>query len=96
MWTDEYCVEALKKCKEAIPAREEGGKVIIVDNVVDPNCDDSVARETQFTYDLMMMVGTGGKEREKWEWEKIFKDAGFPHYKFTSVMGYRYVIEVYP
>ena len=34
-WSDENCVKILAKCKESIPSKEEGGKVIIIDMVVD-------------------------------------------------------------
>lgn len=30
-WSDKDCVRILKMCREAIPSREEGGKVIIID-----------------------------------------------------------------
>ncbi|KAH0647124.1 hypothetical protein KY290_033124 [Solanum tuberosum] len=42
-WNDEDCVKILKKCKESIPSRDEGGKLIIIDVVLeDPknNTDD--------------------------------------------------------
>jgi len=30
-WGNEDCIKILKKCKEAIPSKENGGKVIIID-----------------------------------------------------------------
>ncbi|KAH0639577.1 hypothetical protein KY290_036844 [Solanum tuberosum] len=33
-WSDEECIKILKKCKEAIPSKEKGGKVIIIDMVL--------------------------------------------------------------
>nr|QCX36380.1 COMTL5 [Piper methysticum] len=95
-WTDEECVEILKKSKEAIPTREEGGKVIILEMVVDPSCPDEKVRETQFAYDMVMMASSMGKEREEREWKKIFQDAGFSDYKITPALGLRSVIELYP
>ncbi|KAH0636389.1 hypothetical protein KY290_036830 [Solanum tuberosum] len=29
-WNDEECIKILKKCKEEIPSKEKGGKVIII------------------------------------------------------------------
>ncbi|KAM3381536.1 hypothetical protein P3S68_007109 [Capsicum galapagoense] len=36
-WGDEDCIKILKKCKEAIPSKENGGKVIIIETVMDQN-----------------------------------------------------------
>uniref|UniRef100_M1D3K7 Resveratrol O-methyltransferase n=1 Tax=Solanum tuberosum TaxID=4113 RepID=M1D3K7_SOLTU len=33
-WSDEECIKILKKCKEAIPRKEKGGKVFIIDMVL--------------------------------------------------------------
>lgn len=95
-WADEACVEILKNCKKAISLKEAGGKVIIMDMVIDPSCKDAIEREAQFTLDLSMLVSCMGKEREKEEWKKIIEAAGFCDYKFTPVLGYRNVIEIYP
>lgn len=52
-WTDEACVQMIKKCKEAIPAEDCRGKAIIVDMVLDPGCNDAMARENQYSLDLL-------------------------------------------
>ncbi|XP_077212409.1 trans-resveratrol di-O-methyltransferase-like [Tasmannia lanceolata] len=99
-WSDEECVKILHRCKEAIPCREDGGKVIIVDIVVSNNNNnnkgDQMLTETQLLFDMLMMVLVVGKERDEREWGKIFMDAGFPHYKIMPVLGVRSVIELYP
>jgi len=33
-WSDQECVKILEKCKEAIPPKKAGGKVIIIDMAV--------------------------------------------------------------
>uniref|UniRef100_A0A803L1V2 Uncharacterized protein n=1 Tax=Chenopodium quinoa TaxID=63459 RepID=A0A803L1V2_CHEQI len=33
-WSDENCIKVLKRCKEAIPSRDKGGKLLIIDMVV--------------------------------------------------------------
>jgi hypothetical protein len=43
-----------------------------------------------------MMVVAAGKERSVKEWEKLFLEAGFSHYKITPLFGLRSLIEVYP
>ncbi|KAK1286394.1 Trans-resveratrol di-O-methyltransferase [Acorus calamus] len=95
-WNDEECVKILKQCKTAIPTKEEGGKVMIVDMVVNSKREDVKATETQLCFDVLMMVVTGGREREEHEWEKMFIDAGFSDYKVTHGSGVLSLIEVYP
>ncbi|MCD7470164.1 hypothetical protein HAX54_009834 [Datura stramonium] len=36
-WSDQDCVKLLKKCKESIPSKEKGGKVIIIEIVMEDN-----------------------------------------------------------
>ncbi|KAL3509275.1 hypothetical protein ACH5RR_028676 [Cinchona calisaya] len=98
-WSDEECVKILKNCKEAIPSKDKGGKVIIIDMVMknQPDGDDSddKAIETQLFFDMLMMVLTKGRERNEKEWAKLFFEAGFSGYKINPVFGLRSLIEVY-
>lgn len=93
--SDEQCVKILRLCKEAIPKREEGGKVMIVDVVLNSEKEDCIVTETQLVWDLVMLQATGGKEREVHEWNKIFMEAGFVDFKVTP-LGARSLIEVFP
>ncbi|KAK1312862.1 Trans-resveratrol di-O-methyltransferase [Acorus calamus] len=90
-WDEDECVMILKKCKEAIPSREEGGKVILAEMVMGVE----KGTETQPLWDVGMML-LGGKERDEFEWHKIFSSAGFTDYKITPILGMRSIIEVYP
>ncbi|KAF9587301.1 hypothetical protein IFM89_001025 [Coptis chinensis] len=94
-WTDEECVDILKRCKEAISVNNNG-KVIIIDIVVDVNKGKNEAIETQLCFDILMMVMLTGKERTETEWEKLFLEAGFTSYKITHGFGSKSVIEVFP
>ncbi|XP_072993380.1 trans-resveratrol di-O-methyltransferase-like [Typha latifolia] len=94
-WTDEECVKILQQCKEAIPPKEAGGKVIILDVVIDFNLETK-SKETQLLVDLLMMVGCGSFERNEKEWRKIIWEAGFSDYKIMPVLGFRSIIELYP
>ncbi|KAF5943829.1 hypothetical protein HYC85_017906 [Camellia sinensis] len=76
--------------------RREGGKVIIIDIVVDGDKDEHDITETKLVCDIFMMVLATGRERSEKEWEKIFLEAGFSHYKITPNFGLRSLIEVYP
>ncbi|KAH0686541.1 hypothetical protein KY284_017094 [Solanum tuberosum] len=95
-WSDEDCVKILKKCKEAIPSKENGGKVIVIDIVIDNLKGDDKSFETQLFSDVLMIVHVSGKERNEQEWAKLFSDAGFSDYKISPILGLRSVIEVYP
>ncbi|KAI7999474.1 Trans-resveratrol di-O-methyltransferase [Camellia lanceoleosa] len=94
-WSDEDCVKILKICREAIPSKE-GGKVIIIDIVVDRNRDEHDITEAKLVSDIFMMLLAAGRERSEKEWEKIFLEAGFSLYKITPIFGLRSLIEVYP
>ncbi|KAL1565877.1 trans-resveratrol di-O-methyltransferase [Salvia divinorum] len=93
-WSDEDCVKILKNCKEAISTK--GGKVILVELVVEDREEDDKATETQLLFDLKMMAVINGKERNEKEWAKLFFAAGFGNYKITPVLGLRSIIEVFP
>lgn len=96
-WGDDDCVRILRNCREAIPAREAGGKVIITELVLGSSAsprDANVAEaEDMHSLFLMCISGVGREERE---WRAIFSDAGFGDYKITPVLGPISVIEVYP
>ncbi|XP_019193592.1 PREDICTED: trans-resveratrol di-O-methyltransferase-like [Ipomoea nil] len=95
-WNDEDCVKILKKCKEAISRRENGGKVIIVDMILDATQNgDEESIQNQIYLDLHMMVYHGGQERTLKEWVKIFYEAGFTDYKTTQI-GTRSLIQLFP
>ncbi|KAL2466587.1 Flavone 3'-O-methyltransferase 1 [Abeliophyllum distichum] len=94
--SDEDCVTVLKKCKEAIPSKDNGGKVIIIDMIIGNKKDGHRGIETQLFYDISMMVFVNGKERTQKEWEKLFFDAGYTSYKIVYELGLRSLIDVYP
>ncbi|CAN6242006.1 unnamed protein product [Urochloa humidicola] len=94
-WGDEDCVKILKNCKQAIPPKDAGGKVIIIDMVVGYGSQDIKYIETQVLYDLLLMF-IGGVEWDEQEWKKIFSEAGFQDYKIIPVLGVRSIIELYP
>jgi len=96
-WSDDDCIKILEQCKEAIPNKDQGGKVIIIDIVVDNNTNTLKHSITQILFDMQMMSLTvGGKERTEEEWKKLFVSAGFDDYKVLPILGLRSIIEVYP
>nr|ACF84530.1 unknown [Zea mays] len=94
-WGDADCIKILKNCKKAIPSRDAGGKVIIVDMVVGGQSSNIKHKETQVLFDLFIMT-INGAERDEHEWKKIISEAGFSDYKIIPVLGVRSIIEVYP
>ncbi|XP_038902252.1 probable O-methyltransferase 3 [Benincasa hispida] len=95
-WNDEQSIKILKKCKDAIPSRERGGKLVIIDMVMENKTEDRESTETQLFFDVLMMVNLNGKERTEREWKNLFMKAGFSDYKIISKLGLRSLIEVYP
>lgn len=95
-WNDEECIKILKRCREAIPSKEKGGKVIIIDMMVNTRKGNHESIETQLFFDMLMMILVTGKEREEKDWAKLFSDADFSDYKVTPIFGLRSLIEVYP
>ena len=89
-------MKILKNCKEAIPGRDKGGKVIIIDMILESQVKDDDSVETQVGVDMQMLMCYGAKERSEKEWAKLFQDAGFSDYKALPLLGVCCLIEVYP
>ncbi|CAN6300630.1 unnamed protein product [Urochloa humidicola] len=94
-WEDDECVKILKNCKQAIPPRDAGEKIIIIDMVVRSEPSDIKHLETQVLYDISIM-NINGVERDEQKWKKIFLEAGFKDYKIIPILGVRSIIELYP
>ena len=99
-WNDEECVKILKRCKEAISSSDKlGRKVIVIEMVLmdeKQKVNDHESTETQFFFDMLMMVFLTGRQRNTEEWAKLFFAVGFSDYKITPILGLRSLIEVYP
>ncbi|MFS8027880.1 putative trans-resveratrol di-O-methyltransferase [Helianthus anomalus] len=60
-WSDEECMKILKQCRKAIPSKENGGKLIIMDIVVKVYKGHNELLETQYFFDLLMMTLVTGR-----------------------------------
>ncbi|KAL6662302.1 hypothetical protein ACP70R_000161 [Stipagrostis hirtigluma subsp. patula] len=89
------CVKILQQCRKAIPPREQGGKVIIIE-IVMGHYMGPIMYEAQLLMDMLMMVNTRGRQRDENDWRDIFVKAGFTDYKIVKKIGARGIIEVYP
>ncbi|KMT09018.1 hypothetical protein BVRB_6g137240 [Beta vulgaris subsp. vulgaris] len=95
-WNDDNCIKVLQRCREAIPSKNEGGKVIIIEIVVGIPSDTASHSNSQFLMDMQMLSVSGGKERTEEQWKYLFDNAGFSYYKILPILGARSVIVVYP
>uniref|UniRef100_J3N7N8 O-methyltransferase C-terminal domain-containing protein n=1 Tax=Oryza brachyantha TaxID=4533 RepID=J3N7N8_ORYBR len=93
-YNDEDCVKILAQCKKAVPSREAGGKVIIVDIAIGAPAGPLL--EAQLLMDVAMMVVTKGRQRDEDDWRVLFGKAGFSDYKIVKKLGARAVFEAYP
>ncbi|KEH30982.1 isoflavone-7-O-methyltransferase 9 [Medicago truncatula] len=95
-WGDDDCIKILKNCKKAISGKEKGGKVIIIDVVINEKQDEHEMTEVKLLLDVVMMTSLNGKERNEKEWKQLFLQAGFKYYKIFPTFGFRSLIELYP
>lgn len=93
-WGDDESINILRNCRAAIP--KDGGKIIIVDAVIEEDDGDKL-KDISFMVDLVMMAHTRtGKERTLEEWGHILSKAGFSRYTVKPIRAFRSVIEAYP
>ncbi|KAK9131930.1 hypothetical protein Scep_011458 [Stephania cephalantha] len=92
--SDEDCTKILKRCREAINSTEKGGKVILM-NIMMDNKGTRETVELQLLFDVMLMVNANGKERSEREWETLFKESGFTSYKTTPFSNFRSIVAKY-
>ncbi|KAJ6670248.1 O-METHYLTRANSFERASE [Salix viminalis] len=95
-WSDEDCIKILKRCREAIPSTDDGGKLVLVEMVINDRKDEHELTKTRLFVDMEMMLICNGRGRSEKEWKKLFLEAGFSHYKITATSGLNDIIEVYP
>jgi O-methyltransferase domain/Dimerisation domain len=69
-WPDEVCITLLKACRKSVNA---GGKLLVVDNVIQPGNDFSPGK----FLDIQMMIFPGGRERTEKQFRELFAAAGW-------------------
>uniref|UniRef100_A0A0E0ANF0 O-methyltransferase domain-containing protein n=1 Tax=Oryza glumipatula TaxID=40148 RepID=A0A0E0ANF0_9ORYZ len=94
-WDDDSCIKILQQCKRAIPTRQAGGKILILNVVIGHGTPDNTTKEAQVLTDMYMMRGSGF-EREEKEWESVFLRAGLSDYNIMPIIGPVSIIEVLP
>ncbi|KAG4990064.1 hypothetical protein AAZX31_11G261100 [Glycine max] len=97
-WSDEECIQILKKCREAISNSKENGRVIIVEAVIEGEGEGEGGKhdglkDVGLMLDMVMMAHTNfGKERTLKEWEYVIKMAGFSSYTVKPIHAVQSVI----
>jgi hypothetical protein len=69
-WPDDLCVKILKACRKGVNA---GGKLLVVDHVIQPGNDFSPGK----FLDLQMLIFPGGCERTEKQFRDLFEAAGW-------------------
>jgi hypothetical protein len=69
-WPDDLCLKILEACRKNVNA---GGKLLVVDSVIQPGNDFSPAK----FLDLQMLIFPGGRERTEKEFRELFAAAGW-------------------
>jgi hypothetical protein len=69
-WPDELCIQILKACRASVNA---GGKLLVVDNVIQPGNDFSPGK----FLDLQMLIFPSGCERTEQQFRDLFAAAGW-------------------
>ena len=69
-WPDDLCVKILTACRKAV---NPGGKLLVVDNVIQPGNDFSPGK----FLDLQMLIFPGGRERTEKQFGELFTAAGW-------------------
>ncbi|XP_038905418.1 probable O-methyltransferase 3 [Benincasa hispida] len=97
-YNDEEIIRILKNCKDAITNSNEGGKVIIIEAVLEKEkqMEHKESIETELCGDVLMMATFNTTKRNEKEWKTLFLAAGFSHHKITSFLGLRSLIQLYP
>eukprot|EP00252_Welwitschia_mirabilis_P024194 TRINITY_DN7081_c0_g1_i1.p1 TRINITY_DN7081_c0_g1~~TRINITY_DN7081_c0_g1_i1.p1 ORF type:complete len:353 (-),score=45.93 TRINITY_DN7081_c0_g1_i1:192-1250(-) len=83
-WSDDKCIELLKRCHESLP---EGGKVIACEPVLPKKTDTSNRSRALLEGDVFVMTvySNGGKERTHDEFKQLGTTAGFSRFHVFEV-----------
>jgi hypothetical protein len=89
-WDDERATQILKNCRRAIVDK---GKLLLIERLMPEQIMQDPAT---IQWDLSMLVSTGGRERTKAEYCRLFAAAGFQLTKITPTQSGWNVIEGIP
>jgi hypothetical protein len=76
-WDDERAIAILQNCHRAMP---DNGKLLVVEHVIPPGNEPSLGKFLDLE---MLVMSSGGRERNADEFDKLFAAAGF---KLTNIV----------
>jgi hypothetical protein len=88
-WPDDMCVKLLRQCRKAV---NPGGKLLVVDSVIQPGNDFSPAK----FLDLQMLLFPGGLERTERQFRDLFAAAGWSLNRIVPTAAGDAIIEGLP
>ena len=86
--------EDIEKLQEG-DRRKRDRKVIIAEFVLKPE-GKGLFDDMGFSFDMLMIAHTYGRERTELEWKKLLNEAGFPRYQVINIPSFLSIIEAYP
>jgi hypothetical protein len=88
-WPDDVCIKILKACRKAV---NPGGKLLVVDNVIQPGNDFAPGK----FLDLQMLIFPGGCERTEKQFRDLFKAAGWKLSRVVPTVAAESIVEGVP
>jgi hypothetical protein len=88
-WPDDVCVKILKACRKAV---NSGGKLLVVDNVIQPGNDFAPGK----FLDLQMLIFPGGCERTEKQFRELFTAAGWQLSRVIPTAASESIVEGVP
>ncbi|XP_028805805.1 isoliquiritigenin 2'-O-methyltransferase-like [Neltuma alba] len=92
-WSDEKCVKIFRNCHEVL---DKGGKVIVIDLIMQEEPEISSAAKNVAIADIVMFSQGGGLERTEKQFEALCKRSGFSGFRLAArVLSIVGVMEFY-
>ncbi|HXJ07284.1 MAG TPA: methyltransferase [Candidatus Acidoferrum sp.] len=88
-WPDDLCLKILKACRKSVNA---GGKLLVVDWVIQPGNDFSPGK----FLDLQMLIFPGGCERSEKQFRDLFAAAGWQLTRILTTAAGESIVEGIP
>lgn len=88
-WPDDLCVKLLKLCRKAV---NPGGKLLVIDCIIQPGNDFSPAK----FLDLQMLLFPGGLERTEKQFRDLFAASGWRLHRIVPTPAGDAVVEGLP
>jgi hypothetical protein len=88
-WNDELCIKILKACRKGV---NSGGKLLVVDSVIEPGNDFSPRK----FLDLQMLIFPGGCERTEKQFAALFAASGWRLSRVIPTAAQDSIVEAVP